>query len=68
MVGVPAHNVAEEGLMLIVGKAFTTIVIVWEFTHPVVAVPVTVYVVVTEGLATGLGQLLQLNPVAGDQP
>ena len=35
--------------------------------QPLAAVPVTVYSVVVAGLATGLGQEVQDNPVPGDQ-
>ncbi len=35
--------------------------------QPLASVPVTVYIVVTVGLATGLAQAVQDNPVPGDQ-
>ena len=61
----PEHKVAF-GLTLITGLGFTvtttTLVLV---QLPVV--PVTVYEVVTLGLAVGLGQFVQLKPVAGTQ-
>ncbi len=52
---------------LTVGFGFTVIVTVAVLVQPVLLVPVTVYVVVAVGLATGLAQVVQDNPVAGDQ-
>ena len=49
------------------GNGFTVTVTVAVFVQPFTAVPVTVYVVVTVGDAVGFAQLVQLNPVVGDQ-
>jgi hypothetical protein len=54
--------------MLIVGAGFTVTVTSNVFEHPVaVTVPVTVYVVVDEGLADTLVPDVDDNPPAGDQ-
>jgi hypothetical protein len=50
--------------MLTVGVGFTVIFTVLLSVHPPLT-PTTVYVVVDAGDAVGLGQLVQLNPVAG---
>jgi hypothetical protein len=48
--GPGAHIVGEAGLMLIVGRGFTTNIIVAEPIHPAALVPETVYTVVDEGV------------------
>ena len=63
----PEHTVSDGfAAMVGVGSAFTTIFCTAFPLHPLV-VPVTVYVVLLVGVTTGLGQLVQLNPVDGDQ-
>jgi len=52
--------------MLIVGNGVTVTVTVAVPEHPF-AVPVTVYVVVVAGEAVGLGAVVLLSPVAGNQ-
>ena len=59
--------VAEVGLPETVGMAFTVTVAVAVLTHPFASVPVTVYVVVVVGVATGEAEVIELNPVDGDQ-
>jgi hypothetical protein len=62
--GTPAHLVTFEP-PLILGKEFTVTVTVDLLVQPNAFVPVTVYVVVVVGDATGLAQVVQDNPVAG---
>jgi hypothetical protein len=50
-----------------VGNAFTVTVTVAVFVHPLDAVPVTVYVVVTVGLAVTGDPVVELSPDAGAQ-
>jgi hypothetical protein len=47
------------------GEAFTVAVTVALLEHPLPLVPVTVYVVVTEGLAVILAPVVADNPVGG---
>lgn len=49
-----------------VGIGFTVTAVVNVPTHPPVVVPLSVYVVVTVGLAVTLAPLVELNPVPGD--
>jgi hypothetical protein len=65
VVDVPSHIVT---LLLAVtfGRLFTVTVTVAVLLQPLAFVPVTVYVVVVVGLATGLAQLLHDKPVDGD--
>ena len=51
---------------LIVGSEFTVTVTVAKLKHPVPLVPVTVYVVVTVGLAVILIPVVADNPTGGD--
>ena len=60
----PMHMVLL-GPALTVGTGFTATVIWSVLLHPP-EVPVTVYIVVVAGDATGLSQLVQDSPVAGD--
>ncbi len=61
----PLHIAGLEGVIVITGLVETVTVTVAEPVHPL-AVPVTVYVVVDTGLATGLTLVVLLKPVAGD--
>ena len=54
-------------LVLTVGVIFTVTVTLAVLEHPLPLLPVTVYVVVTVGLATGLLHEVHDNPVDGDQ-
>jgi hypothetical protein len=47
------------------GEAFTVAVTVALLEHPLLLVPVTVYVVVTEGLAVMVAPIVADNPVGG---
>ena len=66
MVDEPVQILTPEPA-LTVGNEFTVTVTLAVLEHPLPLVPVTVYVVVTVGLATGLAQVLQDKPVDGDQ-
>jgi hypothetical protein len=46
----PLHIVADDGLIVNVGNAFTVTVVVFVFTQPFPSIPVSVYVVVTVGV------------------
>lgn len=61
----PVHT-ETEGLAETTGSGLTVIVTVAVLLHPVPFVPVTVYVVVTVGLAEVLVQVEQDNPVEGN--
>ena len=62
----PTQTVDGVALIVIVGNGFTVTVTVAESTHPSVDVPVTVYVVVEAGEASGLFIVDDDNPAAGD--
>jgi hypothetical protein len=47
------------------GNAFTVIVVVALFVHPLPSVPVTVYVVVVPGVAVTFAPVVALRPVPG---
>lgn len=51
---------------LIAGNGFTIMPTVSVFVQPLVALPVTVYIVVVPGVAVGLMQVVQDKPAAGD--
>lgn len=61
----PLHMVTLA-LAVTFGKATIVIVTLPVSVHPLASVPVTTYVVVLAGNATGLAQLTQDKPVAGD--
>jgi len=61
----PVHKVTGFGVTLTVGIGFTVTVIVFTPVHPAV-VPVTVYVVVAEGLAITVEPVVMLSPEDGD--
>jgi hypothetical protein len=58
---------ADEGDTVIAAIWFTVTVTVEELMQPLLSVPVTVYVVVTAGLAVTKAPVTALNPVAGLQ-
>jgi len=66
MVLSPLHIVSVP-LMLVTTPLSTVIVILSVFVQPPAPVPVTVYVVVTVGLAVTFVPIVALNPAAGDQ-
>jgi hypothetical protein len=55
------------GEILALGKGCTLMKTVAVLVQPYWLVPVTVYVVVVVGVATGFAQVVQLSPVAGAQ-
>ena len=61
----PGQIAGADGVTVIVGLGFTVTVTVAVFVHPLTAVPVTVYVVVTVGDAVTVAHVVQLRPVAG---
>lgn len=61
------HMVVAPPPVPIVGKAFTVIVRVVVFTHPLALIPVMVYVVVAVALQVTLAPVVALSPAAGDQ-
>jgi hypothetical protein len=63
----PAQYDTGLGFIVTVGTGFTVTVTVAVLVQPFNAVPVTVYVVVAVGEATGLAQVVQLSPVEGAQ-
>jgi hypothetical protein len=62
----PPKQIVAEPLAVTVGKGVTVTVTAAVFEHPR-DVPVTVYVLVTVGVATGVALVVLLNPVEGDQ-
>ena len=66
LVELPLHILAAPEETVTVGNVFTVTATVFVFTHPFALVPVTVYVVVTVGLATTVAPVLALNPLVGD--
>jgi hypothetical protein len=62
----PPVQIVVFGLADTVGLLLTVTVTEAVLTQPAALVPVSVYVVVIVGLATGLVQVVQDNPVAGD--
>jgi hypothetical protein len=67
-VDVPLQIVAELAVMDAVGNGFT-VTVTWSVLAqlPIVPVPVTVYVVVTAGVAVTLAVFVALKPVDGLQ-
>ena len=65
VVELPLH-IATFVPALTTGAAFTVTVVLATPLHPAV-VPVTTYTLVTVDVVTGLAQVLQDNPVDGDQ-
>ena len=63
----PLHMVADDGVIVNVGKGFTVTITVCVFTHPLELVPVTVYVFVEVGFAVTVAPVVTLNPVEGAQ-
>jgi hypothetical protein len=61
----PTHALVVPPIEARTGKAFTVTVAWSVFTHPFESVPVTVYVVVVDGLAVTLAVFVALNPVDG---
>lgn len=61
------HKAAAAGFTITVGNGLTKIDTVAELVQLFADVPVTVYTVLLEGLAVGLGQDEQLSPDAGNQ-
>jgi hypothetical protein len=61
----PIHAFVVPPIAARTGKSFTVTVTASMLTHPFASVPVTVYVVVTVGLATTLAVFVVANPVAG---
>jgi hypothetical protein len=61
--------VSFAGFTVMVGTGLGLIIMVTVLVslHPCPLEPITVYVVFTEGVAIGLGHILQLSPVAGVQ-
>jgi len=62
----PAHKLAEAGVTEIVGLGFTVTVTERLDEQPLTSVPVTVYVVVTEGEAVTLAPVEELNAITGN--
>ena len=68
-----AFSVVDEPVQILIAepaltvRGFTVTVTLAVSEHPLPFVPVTVYVVVTVGFATGLAQVMQDNPADGDQ-
>lgn len=56
-----------EGETVITGNGSTISVTIVEFVHPLLFVPVTVYVDVVVGNAVTEEPVVELSPVAGDQ-
>ena len=62
----PGQIPAGDAVTETTGKGFTFTVADIMVVQPETEIPVREYIVVTVGLAIGLAQLVQLNPVAGD--
>ncbi len=63
----PAQIAAVAGLALTVGNAFTVMVTLAVFVHPLASVPVITYVEVPEGLADTVVPLPEESPEVGLQ-
>lgn len=62
-----AHPVVSAGPTFSTGKGFTVTTAVSAFAHPLMSVPVTIYVAVLVGLALTVEPEVPLKPAAGDQ-
>jgi hypothetical protein len=63
----PEQNVkGPEAVIVAVGRGFTVTEAVAELLHPTVGVPVTVYIVVTAGVAVTVAPVDGVRPIAGN--
>lgn len=60
-------QIVVSGPARITGRGFTLTLTVSEFVHPLASVPVTVYIVVADGVADVTVQETQDSPVPGSQ-
>jgi hypothetical protein len=66
VVELPLHTLSVPEIVAVMLPATVTVTVVVS-VHPAPLVPITVYVVVTAGLAVGLGQFVHVKPPEADQ-
>ena len=62
----PVQSTGAKGITTIIGKGLMVTVTLLVLLHPLTSVPVTVYIVVEEGLAVTVAPVVDESPEAGD--